>query len=76
MLTTPGVYTASYQTSAKETYFHTGLGEFCVEAPHHLSLMPYRGHAVDISGRLFPKGKVPYPTLVVDKIVQLRDLNI
>ena len=38
--------------------------------------MPYRGHTVEISGRLLPKGKVPYPTLVVEKIVQLRDPNI
>jgi hypothetical protein len=71
VLTTPGVYNASYQVNARETYFHTGLDEFYVEAPHDLSLMPYRGHAVEISGRLLPKGKVPYPTIVVEKIILL-----
>jgi hypothetical protein len=76
VLTTPGVYSASYLTRAKETCFRAGLGEFDVEASHHLSLMPYRRHAVEISGRLLPKGKVPYPTLIVDKIVQFRDSNI
>jgi hypothetical protein len=76
VLRTPGVYTASYQVNAKETYFHTGLSEFYVEAPHHLSLMPYRGHTVEISGRLVPKGKVPYPSLIVENIVPLRDPNI
>ena len=76
VLTTPGVYSAFYRVNAKETYFHTGLGEFYVEAPHHLSLIPYRGHTVEITGRLLPKGKVPYPTLVVEKIVQLRDPNM
>jgi hypothetical protein len=72
VLRTPGVYTATYEVNPRETYFHTGLGEFYVEAPHYLSLIPYRGQAVEISGRLLPKGKVPYPTLVVEKIVQLR----
>jgi hypothetical protein len=76
VLETAGVYTATYKINARETYFHSGIANFYVEAPHHLSLMPYRGHTIEISGRLLPKGKVPYPTLVVEKIVQLRDPNI
>ena len=41
-----------------------------------ISLIPYRGHIVEITGRLLPKGKVPDATLVVEKIVQLRAPNI
>ena len=37
VLTTPGVYSASYRVNTRETYFYTGLGEFYVEAPHHLT---------------------------------------
>jgi len=75
VLRTPGVYTATYEVNPRETYFHTGLGEFHVEAPHHLSLISYRGHAVEISGRLLPEGKFHFPTLIVDNIRRIGDPN-
>jgi hypothetical protein len=76
VLRTAGVYTITYKIDARQTYFHTGVGDFHVEAPHHLSLISYRGQRVEISGRLIPEGKFHQPTLVVDKISRLHDQNI
>jgi hypothetical protein len=73
VLRTPGVYTVTYKINAWQTYFHTGIGDFHVEAPHHLSLISCRGQHVEISGRLIPESKFHHPTLVVDKISRLHD---
>jgi hypothetical protein len=65
-------YSASYDVNARESYWHTGLNEFYVEAPRELSLLWYRDHEVEISGRLLPHGRFHSPTLIVDKISRVR----
>ena len=76
VLRTAGIYTVTYRIDATQTSVQMSVNAFNVEAPRHLSLISYREHRVEISGRLLPQGKFPDPTIIVDTIHRLHDQNI